>query len=284
MAYMNYFKNSVVVITGAASGIGQQLAIQASQLGAAVIATDINVPGLEETRKAGNDIKIQLLDVADKDAIQGFADGLIPTLNGKKLVLINNAGVALLSGSFHETTLEDIEWLFNINFWGVIRMTKAFYPYFISRNEGHIVNISSVFGLGGFLHQSAYSPSKFAVRGFTETLRMELIGTGICTTTVHPGGINTAITSNANARGRFADHQHHSVKEFAKIAGTSPEKAARTILAGMARKKQRILIGNDALMIDIATRLFPVAYSSIAAKRSKKLFSEPNANNHTHGF
>jgi butyryl-CoA dehydrogenase len=281
---MNYFENSLVIITGAASGIGQQLAIQASRTGAAVIATDINSSGLEQTREAGNDIRIQLLDVADKEAIENFANGLIPTLNGKKLVLINNAGVALLSGSFHETTLEDIEWLFNINFWGVIRMTKAFYPYFISRNEGHIVNISSVFGLGGFSHQSAYSPSKFAVRGFTETLRMELIGTGICTSTVHPGGINTAITSNAKARGRFAAHQHHSVREFAKVAGTSPEKAAQIILSGIAKKKQRILIGNDARMIDIATRLFPVAYSSMAAKRSKKLFSEPIANNHAHGL
>jgi NAD(P)-dependent dehydrogenase (short-subunit alcohol dehydrogenase family) len=272
---MDYFNNSVVVVTGAASGIGQQLAIQASHLGAVVIATDINESGLDKTRKAANDIRTQPLDVSDKIAIQQFADDLTPALNGRKLILINNAGVALLSGSFHETSVEDIEWLFNINFWGVVRMTKAFYPYFISRNQGHIVNISSVFGLGGFSNQSAYSPSKFAVRGFTETLRMELIGTGICTTTVHPGGINTAITSNAKARGRYVAHQHHSIKEFAKVAGTSPEKAARTILDGVTRKKQRILIGNDARMIDIATRLFPVAYSTMADRRAKKLFSEP---------
>lgn len=273
---MEYLKNSFIVITGAASGIGQQLAIQASRAGAVVIATDINEAGLEETKKAGIDIRTRFLDVSDNSAIQIFASELIPILGGRKLVLINNAGVALLCGSFHETALEDIEWLFNINFWGVVRMTKAFYPYFISRNEGHIVNVSSVFGLGGFSNQSAYSPSKFAVRGFTETLRMELIGTGINTTSVHPGGIDTAITANAKASGRYVAHQHHSVKEFAKVAGTSAEQAAKKILDGICRKKQRILIGKDATMIDVATRLFPVAYSGMANKRSKKLFTEPN--------
>lgn len=207
------FSNSVVILSGAASGIGRQLALQAGARGAKVIATDINIRGLEETREMGKRkqlaMEIYELDVADKAAIFSFADKIMPQLGGRKLILINNAGVSLLSGGFQHTELEDFEWLLKINLWGTIWMTKAFYPYFLERKVGHIVNLSSVFGLMGAANQDAYCTSKFAIRGFTETLRMELQGTGIRTTCVHPGGIKTNIVRSALPIGQPA-HQSHA--------------------------------------------------------------------------
>lgn len=271
---MSYFSNTVIIVTGAASGIGQQLAAQASSQGASVIAVDVDEAGLNETRKMGN-MEIEVLDVGDPQAIQNFAAKVIPQLDGRKLILINNAGVALFSGYFQDTELADMEWLININFWGPVRLTKAFYPYFIERNEGHIVNISSVFGLAGVASQTAYSSSKFAIRGFTEVLRMELIGTNICTTTVHPGGIKTNISKNARAKGRIAPFHQDSVDEFEKVAKTSPEKAARSILRAIEKKKKRLLIGFDARLIDWVIRLFPIAYTRIMKKEIDRTFSNP---------
>lgn len=275
----SYFSNTVVVITGAASGIGREVALQASALGATVVAADINQAGLEEThqlaKNKGNDIETHVLDVANKNAIIEFSNMVMPALNGRKLILINNAGVGLYSGNFNDTNLEDIEWLININFWGPVRLTKAFYSYFIKQNEGHIVNISSVFGLGGFAYQSAYSPSKFALRGFTETLRMELLGTNIITTSVHPGGIKTNITKNSRAVGPIAHFHQKATEQFAEVAKTTPQEAARQILKAIQNKKQRLLIGPDARLIDIFVRLFPVSYSRFAKKEAEKAFSDP---------
>ena len=145
---MQHLQNHIVIVTGAASGIGQQVAIQAAERGGYVIATDINAEGLEITKKANRNIEMLILDVSKPDAIIDFAQKIIPTLQGKPLVLINNAGVALDSGPFINTTLQDFEWLLSINLWGVIRMTKAFLPYLLETNAGHIVNLSSVFEIG----------------------------------------------------------------------------------------------------------------------------------------
>ena len=153
------FPNAVAIITGAASGMGQHMAVQAAQKGGHVIATDVNEEGLAETqamaKALGFSIQTQHLDVSNKAAIDAFAQQTLPILNNRKLILINNAGIGLMSGNFNDTHLDDFENLLNINLWGVIRMTKAFYPYLIAQNEGHIVNISSVFGLGGVMFQSA---------------------------------------------------------------------------------------------------------------------------------
>lgn len=277
----NYFSNSAVLISGAASGIGRQIALQAAARSAKIIATDVNTSGLEETRalglQEGVDMDLHTLDVADKEAVFRFARIVIPLLEGRKLILINNAGVGLFSGSFRDTALEDFQWLLNINLWGTICMTKAFYPYLLENKEGHIVNLSSVFGLGGFANQSAYCTSKFAVKGFTETLRMELEGTGIATTCVHPGGIKTNIVRNSLPKGPVATEAMHekSVTRFDRAAKTSPEKAARLILDAVENKKQRLLIGPDAKALDLIIRFFPVLYSRILKKEIDKTFTNP---------
>lgn len=274
---MNLIK-SVLIVTGAGSGIGRQVALQGARDGATVIASDNNAATLEETKQMGDkeglQIEVYTLDVADKKAVSDFAEAIIPQLKGQKLLLVNNAGVGLFSGNFYNTSQDDFEWLININLWGVIRMTKAFYPYFIKQNEGHIVNLSSVFGLGGFANQTAYCTAKFGVRGFTEALRMELIGTNIYTTCVHPGGIKTNIMRSATPKGPELTEAMHlkAIATFDKVAMTTPEKAARLILNAVKRKKQRLVIGNDGRAIDSITRLFPVAYSKIFKRKMDKAF------------
>ncbi len=279
---MSIFQDTVVIITGAGSGIGRQLAIQAVAKGATVIATDINEGGLAETRTGSSgDMTLLRLDVSDADAIKTFADQIIPTLNNRRLILINNAGVALGSGPFSDTDLGDFEWLLTINLWGVIRMTKAFLPYLQSqdragRQAGHIVNMSSVFGLAGVMNQSAYSTAKFGVRGFTDVLRMELLDTRIGVTCVHPGGIKTNIAINARVgkNSQVTDALlEKSASSFEKMARTTPEEAARQIWHGVEKNKARILIGSDARMIERITRLFPTAYVKMMRKQIENVFA-----------
>lgn len=272
----NAFYNSVLIITGAASGIGRQVALQAAKLGSTVIATDIDLEGLQQTKDLGVQQGLQMqtyrLDVSDKEAIVQFADSIIPELKGRKLILVNNAGVALATGGFDKTRLDDFEWLLSINLLGVIRMTKAFYPYFLEQNKGHIVNLSSVFGLAGIANQSAYCTSKFGVRGFTETLRMELMGTNVHTTVVHPGGVKTNIASSAYQKETTLTEEMRAggIAGFDKVAKTTPERAAALILDAVARKQVRLTIGADAKVMDYITRFFPVRYTSIFKKQMDK--------------
>lgn len=278
------FTNAVVIITGAASGMGQHMAVQAAQKGGYVIATDVNETGLAETqamaKALGFSIQTQRLDVSKKANIDAFAQQTLPILNNRKLILINNAGIGLMSGNFNDTPLEDFENLLDINLWGVIRMTKAFYPYLIAQNEGHIVNISSVFGLGGVMFQSAYCTAKFGVRGFTETLRMELIETNIQTTSVHPGGIKTNIVRNSTVKGLYATQEMlaQSVEQFEKNAPTTAENAAHQILNAVENNKKRLLIGSDAKLIDLIIRLFPVSFTKIFIGQMEKAFTNPYKN------
>ncbi len=273
---MSPFTNSVALITGAASGIGRSLAIQAACQGAHVIATDINEAGLAETNQfAGGKLECHRLDVSNADAILAFADKIIPTLNARPLLLVNNAGVALASGPFSETSLTDFDWLLSINLFGVIRLTKAFLPYQVQTNSGHIVNVSSVFGLAGVQHQSAYCTAKFGVRGFTETLRMELMGTGIGVTTVHPGGIDTNIARAARlGSGGFVSEAMHKqgAISFKEAAKTTPDEAARQIWAGVENRKVRVVIGADGRLIDRVTRLFPSGYTKMIKNQIEKAF------------
>ncbi len=163
-----------------------------------MLATDVNEAGLIGTKQqTSGHVTTARLDVSDADAIRTFADAIMPTLTNRRLILVNNAGVALGSGPFVETGLDEFEWLLSINLWGVVRMTKAFLPHMMARSLGHIVNLSSVFGLAGVMNQSAYCTAKFGVRGFSDVLRMELLDTKIGVTCVHPGGIKTNIATNA---------------------------------------------------------------------------------------
>lgn len=278
---MSYFNNTHTIITGAGSGMGRQMAIQAAKRGAHVIAVDYNPATLQETQglaiAAGVHIETKVLDVSDSDQINAFAAEVIPRFNKGRLVLINNAGVSIFTGNFEHTPLADFEWLININMWGVIRMTKAFYPYFLECNEGHIVNLSSVFGLGGAEGNSAYCTSKFAVRGFTETIRMELMDTNIGTTSVHPGGVKTNIVRNQVPKGEHTNQEmlEKVTKKFDEKARTTAESAAKQILDAVENKKQKLVIGPDGKIFDFITRFFPVGYTKMVRKRAKKSFGDP---------
>ncbi|WP_018682369.1 SDR family NAD(P)-dependent oxidoreductase [Actinokineospora enzanensis] len=246
---MRTFTDKVAVVTGAASGIGQALAQALHNEGAQVAASDITpitaAPGIHTYH----------LDVADRDAIYAHAEQVAADL-GRVDIVINNAGVAL-KATVQAMTDEDFRWLMDINFWGVVNGSRAFLPH-LTKSRGHLVNISSVFGLIGVPTQSAYNAAKFAVRGFTESLRQEmrLTHTGVGVTCVHPGGVKTNIARNARSTDDFES-------SFEKIARTTPEKAAQTILNGIRRDKARVLIGPDAHVIDALPRLFASGYQTL---------------------
>jgi butyryl-CoA dehydrogenase len=258
---MKDFNGKVAAITGAASGIGRALAQQLAAQGAHLALADIDEVGLAETvglcEGAGVKVTSQRVDVADRDAVFAWADQVVAD-HGTVNLVFNNAGVAL-GATIEAMTYEDFEWLMNINFWGVVHGTKAFLPHLIASGNGHIVNISSVFGLVSVPSQSAYNAAKFGVRGFTDALRMELAlsDAPVSCTTVHPGGIKTNIVRNARLDESAVELSGttETAEEFEKIAMTSPDKAARQILKAVRRNRRRALIGPDAKFIDLAARL-----------------------------
>jgi short-subunit dehydrogenase len=264
---MTLTKNSVAVITGAASGIGRALAIRLAQENIAGLAiSDVNENGLNETfeaiEKLGVKVSKHIVNVADKAEMQKFAADVLAAHN-RVTHLVNNAGVGLL-GTFEQISLEDFEWLMSINFWGVVYGTRFFMPVLKEQEKAHIVNISSVFGLVAPPEQTAYAASKFAVRGFTEALRHELEDSNIRVSSVHPGGIKTNIARNSRIGAETpADYKAQGVKFFDKVAQTTPEQAAETILRGIKSENPRILIGKDAHAINYAARLFPKRYLKV---------------------
>lgn len=268
---MKILKGSVAVVTGAGSGIGRALAQELMSQGAQLALADLNPSTLDETRSllGATQVKTYAMDVADASSMESFAHAVERDFGGAS-VLINNAGVALF-GTFSDLTLEEFDWLFRINFWGVVHGCKFFLPLLKREPQAHIVNISSAFGLVAPAEQTAYSASKFAVRGFTQSLRQELHGTGIGMTCVHPGGVRTQIAANAragvNTRPEAWEDRH---ERFLKIARTSPEKAARAIVRGILRDKARVLIGADGRMFDVLQRLFPASCSSILSSWLKR--------------
>jgi len=269
---MTLSNNSVAVITGAASGIGRALAVRlAKEKISGIAVCDVNESELIETAKIveslGVSVSTHIADVSKLEQVQRFA-GEVTAKHNRVTHLINNAGVALC-GSFEEISLEDFEWLMNINFWGVIYGTKVFLPILKQQEKAHITNISSVFGLVAPPGQSAYCASKFAVRGFTESLRHELEDTNISVSSVHPGGIKTNIANNSRV-GENADKniKKKVVNFFDKASPTTAEQAADVIVSGIKRKNPRILIGSDARQINTIQRLFPVKYFSVMNKLS----------------
>lgn len=273
---MKNLKGKVAVITGAASGIGRALALRLADEGARLALSDVQDEALAETARmavarGAKEVHSEHLDVADKAAFFAYADRVAQHFGAVHLV-INNAGVALGS-TVREMDMQDMEWLMGINFWGVVYGTKAFLPHLERAGEGHIVNISSVFGIIGVPTQSAYNASKFAVRGFTEALRQELEieGSRVSCTCVHPGGIKTNIARNArmSAKGTLGRDKESAADQFDKIAQTTPDEAARVILAGVKADKRRVLIGADAYVIDRVQRSFPTLYQKALAIASK---------------
>ncbi len=273
---MKDFKGRVAAITGAGSGIGRALANDLARRGAHLALSDIDDAGLAETvsQCEGFGVKVtsQHLDVADRAAVYAWADQVVAD-HGEVNLIINNAGVAL-GATVESMSYEDFEWLMNINFWGVVYGTKAFLPYLKASGEGHIVNLSSVFGLISVPSQSAYNAAKFAVRGFTDTLRMELEieGAPVSVTTIHPGGIKTNIAKNARMDDSVTDMAGDPEKarlDMERVFITSPEKAARQILAAVQRDRRRALIGPDAKVIDFISRLPATLYQTALAKGAR---------------
>ncbi|MEA1080056.1 SDR family NAD(P)-dependent oxidoreductase [Marinobacter qingdaonensis] len=267
---MKDLNNKVAVITGAGSGIGRALALALAQQGCRLAISDVNDTGLAETVAAlkDADVKSYRLDVADRDAIYAHAEAVVKDFGQVNLV-INNAGVAL-SASVREMTDEDFKWVMDIDFWGVAHGSRAFLPHLIASGDGHLVNISSVFGLIGVPKQSAYNAAKFAVRGFTEALRQEmnLEQQPVAVSCVHPGGIRTNIANSA--RMGKSENGAAQRKGFDKLAMTTPEKAAATIVRGIRRDESRILVGPDAWGIDAINRLLGAAYQPLVERFSRK--------------
>ena len=266
---MDQLQGKVAAVTGAASGIGRALAVQLAGLGCEVAISDVDEAELEETRTrvaaTGATVTATRLDVADRAAVYAYADQVVRD-HGRVHLVVNNAGVAL--GALAATmTQEDFEWLMGINFWGVMHGTRAFLPHLQRAGEGHIVNISSVFGIIGFPGNAAYNAAKFGVRGFTEALRMELelAPCGVSCTSVHPGGIKTNIArrSRVGDLGVLGRSREELDAEFDRAARTTPEEAARVIIDGIRRNKRRVLIGGDAWLIDIVQRLLPTGYQRL---------------------
>lgn len=265
---MKSFAGRVAVVTGAGSGIGRALTRQLVSEGARVAASDIDKKGLDETLDGLGDAATgYLLDVADRDAIYAHAEQVVAELGGVNLV-VNNAGVAL-KGTVREMSDDDLHWVMDIDFWGVVHGTRAFLPHLVASGDGHVVNISSVFGLIGVPTQSAYNAAKFAVRGFTEALRQELQidGSPVSASCVHPGGIKTNIARNARSSNP-ADASLAGV--FDKVAMTSPERAATVILNGVRRDRARILIGPDARLLDALPRVLGSRYQAAVKVISKR--------------
>lgn len=267
---MSLTRESVVVITGAASGIGRSLAVRLARENISGIAvSDVDAKGLAETEKLlGNSnlrITTHIVNVADENEMREFADEVVKA-HGRVTHVINNAGVAL-GGLVEDVSLDDMRWLLDINFWGVVYGTKFFLPFLEKEKSAHIVNFSSLFGLIAPPGQATYCASKFAVRGFTESLRHELEDTNITVSVVHPGGVKTNIANSA----KLGANVKISEKELAErrekmnrnLSRTTPEQAAEIIVKGIKAKKTRILIGIDARLLSIINRIFPRRYFSL---------------------
>jgi NADP-dependent 3-hydroxy acid dehydrogenase YdfG len=272
-----------IVITGAGSGIGRALAQRLSAQGSPVAIVDQNVEGLEETASGlGDRVLSQQLDVRDRQGQFAFAARVkewAPTPIG---AVFNNAGVAV-SSTVASASIEDDEWLHSINFEGVVHGVRAFLPILLEQDSGAIVNTSSVFGLAGIPHQSAYCASKFAVRGFTDSLRHELVGTGVRAITIHPGGVKTNIARNGRLHTdpRGLDRTREEMAdEFERLVRTTPERAAEIIHKGVDAGKARILVGPDAYFFDFITRLTPTHYWTVLDKLEQLIVRAAEKRNH----
>jgi NADP-dependent 3-hydroxy acid dehydrogenase YdfG len=265
---MNSFYGKACAVTGAGSGIGRAVALELASRGARLAVSDVNEENVRATaqqcrRRAGGEAEPYRLDVADREAVFAHADEVKDRFGAVNLV-VNNAGVAMM-GTIEETSIEDYEWIMGINFWGIVYGCKAFLPHLIASGDGHVVNVSSVFGLIAVPSQSGYNAAKFAVRGFTEALRQEMAIAGhpVGVSCVLPGGVKTSIARSA----RVADGDPEEMgADFERVARTTPAAAARTIVEGVKRDRSRILVGADARVIDVTQRVLGAGYQSLVAR------------------
>ena len=272
---MNPFEGKVAVITGAGSGIGRALAVNLATKGAKLALSDIDTEGLADTVRVtealGATVKSDRLNVAEREAVLAYADAVV-THFGEVHQVYNNAGIAY-NGDLENSEFKDIERIMDVDFWGVVNGTKAFLPHVIASGDGHVVNISSLFGLIAVPGQNAYNAAKFAVRGFTEALRQEMLVARhpVKVTCVHPGGIKTAVARNATV----ADGQNaQSFAEFfdKHMALHTPEMAAETIINAVAKGRARVVVGWEAKALDVLARIIGPAYQRIIATAVSKFF------------
>ena len=276
---MTAIRGAAVAVTGASGGIGRALALELAARGADLALADRDEAGLKAVAaEIGTRQKVTThrVDVGEPAQIAAFAQAAIaghPSLN----IVINNAGVALL-GQFSEIDQSQMDWLMNINFWGVVHSTRAFLPHLATRAEAHIVNLSSIFGIIGPPGQTAYAASKFAVRGFSESLRLELqmAKSPVRLSVVHPGGVATNIARNSRTGSGVSDNARRSqmIERFDRVAKTTPQAAALRIIEGIEKNQPRILIGSDARMMDLLQRFRPATYWAVLARRIEKMASK----------
>jgi NAD(P)-dependent dehydrogenase (short-subunit alcohol dehydrogenase family) len=271
---MKSLRDQVVVITGAGSGIGRALAIQAAKAGAKLALSDWDAEGLAETvdlvKQIGAEVRSDVVDVSDRAAMAVWAAAVADQF-GQVNVVVNNAGVTV-TGDFEEMTYEDFDWIVGVNFMGVVQGTKEFLPHLIASGDGAIINISSLFGLISMPGQSAYNATKYAVRGFTEALREEMLVNGhpVTVTCVHPGGIKTGISRHGR---KTASQDASAIDDLfeKKLARMTPEKAASIIWKGMLGGRARVLVGMDAHLIHHAAKLAGSRYQDVVAYGHKRV-------------
>ncbi len=285
---MKHFDDKVAALTGAGSGIGRALAVALAREGCHLSLSDVDERGLAQTAELAEAasgtrsmrtalITTAAVDVADRNSVLQWARETNEA-HGRVNLVFNNAGVAL-SSTVEGMAYDDLEWIVAINFWGVVHGTKAFLPYLKASGDGHIVNTSSVFGLFAQPGMSAYNATKFAVRGFTESLReeLDLMRCGVSATCAHPGGIRTNIARTSRISpsmiGFLMENERQGREDFERFFITSPERAARTILDGVRRNRRRVLIGRDARAADWLARLLPSAYQSLVVRGAQRLRS-----------
>ncbi len=261
---MAYGQGKCAVITGAGSGIGRELALQLNARGCELYISDINAEAMADTAGQLTRPEVpcdqQTLDVADRAAVHAWAER-IGEQRGSVDIVINNAGVGL-GDRVDEMSYENLDWLMGINFWGVVQGTMAFLPLLKRAPQGHLVNISSVFGIIAVPTQSAYNAAKFGVRGFTESLRQEMRDSNVHVCCVHPGGVATDIARNSRGGGLELDPDERDAR-FRRFARTTPASAAEQILRAVEKKKPRLVLGADAKIVSAIARLFPVRYPEI---------------------
>ncbi len=275
---MTAISGSAAAVTGAASGIGRALALELAARGCDLALADRDEAGLQQVaaeiaRDGKRKVSTHRLDVAEPGQIQEYAAAATsahPSLN----IVINNAGVALL-GQFGEIDQAQMDWLFNINFWGTVHGTRAFLPHLARQPAAHIVNLSSIFGIIAPPGQTAYCAAKFAVRGFSESLRHELAmaNSSVRLSVVHPGGVSTNIARNSRTGSGVTDNARRAqaIDRFDAVAKTTPAAAALRIIQGIEKNQPRILIGNDARFMDLLQRFRPATYWAVLAKRIEKM-------------
>jgi len=274
---MQGFAGKVAVVTGAGSGIGQALAIELARSGASVAISDVNTEDLatteEQLKAIGAAVKADRLDVTEREAFELYADAVKDHF-GKVNQIYNNAGIAF-AGDVEVSGFKDIERVMDVDFWGVVNGTKVFLPHLIASGDGHVINVSSVFGLFSVPGQAAYNAAKFAVRGFTDALRQEMARAGhpVKVTTVHPGGIKTNIVRNMTAVDRV--NKERLSKNFDnRLANTTPQKAAQIILDGVRKNRARVLVGPDAKALDLIVRVSGSGYQRLFSTVMSRLVPE----------